>query len=298
VANYRNFLEGKIAEMGSPICLGIDPHFDVLPYFMEQTRESEGDLGILSRFSTVLVDVAAEHFPAVKFQSAFYEAHGWQGFKILQESIHYAKKRGLLVILDAKRGDIASTMRAYGKMAFEALQADCLTVTPYMGTDVVSPLEPWLNSGKGIYLVWLGSNTAADAFFFWTLKNGGCPVGEALLDKFSEFFSHRGLASSVGLVLGATMLSEISAGLLEKAADFPLLLPGVGPQGGKIDRNFKKLLASGRHLIPLSRGLAGLGDQSCANQLSRLNSWEEYQEFVDSRCLAAMAEPGEACEKT
>jgi orotidine-5'-phosphate decarboxylase len=273
--------------------MGIDPHFDILPNFMMDTKFSEGESGLLERFSRALVNVAAENFPAVKFQSAFFEAHGWAGVKILQESIAYAKKRGLLVILDAKRGDIASTMQAYGKMAFEECGADCLTVTPYMGTDVIAPLEPWLKTGKGIYVVWLGSNSTADAFFFWVLKKEGQLVGEALLDQFAEFSLQRGLQGSLGLVLGATMLTAISPLLLDKAARFPLLLPGVGPQGGKIDSNMRKLLATGEHLLPLSRGLAGIGDKACAEALAQVNNWDDYQEFVLARSRVTVAAYGE-----
>ena len=159
----------------------------------------------------------------------------------------------------------------------------------------MSPLEPWLKSGKGIYLVWLGSNTTAEAFFFWTLKQGDQIVGAALLKMYQDFVSRRELLGSVGLVLGATMLAKIDPDLLVKASRFPLLLPGVGPQGGKIDSQTIGLLKTGKHLLPLSRSLAGLGDPACAADLSLITSWDGYQAFVDLRCRVTAKEHREAC---
>lgn len=285
MAMFVDRVQARISTKGSPICLGIDPHFDHLPDFMERTCKDSGFYGLLSQFSATLIDVAADYFPAVKFQSAFYEAHGWEGFKALQESVAYAKSRGLLVILDAKRGDIASTMKAYGTMAFAKMGADCLTVTPYMGTDVIKPLAPWLREGNGVYLVWLGSNTKPEDFFFWRDEKSGTRVGEGILDDILRYLDKEGLQGSAGLVLGATMLTALSDRLLQKASRLPLLLPGVGSQGGEINKNFKEqVVSSGRHLIPLSRGVAGLGDALAARSLDAIPSWEGYANYVRGRC--------------
>jgi orotidine-5'-phosphate decarboxylase len=283
MATYEERLANKAIEVGSFLCAGIDPHFGKLPGFMRAVRDSSGEIGLLRQFSEALVDAAAGILPAVKFQSAFYEAFSWEGFRVLTESIAYARERGLLTILDAKRGDIASTMAAYGSMAFDKADVDCMTVTPYMGLDVVKSLVPWLSNGKGIYVVWVGSNTSASDFLQWKVKGSDATVAEGILDQLAEFSRAESLAGAIGLVLGATMLTHLDSTLIRRSLNFPLLLPGVGAQGGGIPAEMASALATGRHLLPQSRSIAGLGDPAAWEDLNRLASFAEYRTFIRNR---------------
>jgi len=280
---FKQAVFEQVSQRGSCVCLGIDPHFGSLPSFMKNEVETNGPIETLRKFSTALINAASGKLPAVKFQMAFYETFGWEGVKVLEESLVKAKENGLLTILDAKRGDISSTMRAYGSMAFDKMDADCLTVTPYMGYDVVKPLVPWLKNGKGIYLVWVSSNPTGATIQENVLKSTNETMASELLSVFSKKIESDEIQESVGLVFGATKFDKIPAALVEKASKYPLLLPGVGPQGGVVSENLKKTLASKYHLLPMSRGLAGVGDKKAEAELNLLNDWESYQLFVRAK---------------
>ena len=158
INSFAEKLRENISRTGSFLCVGIDPPLGKYGDFLEKERQRLGSKSFLERFAIHMVEAAAGRVPAVKLQSAFFEAHGSEGFAALETAMKKAREHGLITILDAKRGDISSTMAAYGHMAFEAMDADALTITPYMGLDVLSPLWPWLKSGRGVYVVWVSSN--------------------------------------------------------------------------------------------------------------------------------------------
>ena len=131
------------------------------------------------------------------------------------------------MILDCKRGDIASSMKAYGQMAFDTFHADALTVSPYLGVDVLAPLVPWLKKGCGVYSLCVTSNPAG--FSLQMATNGRSPsVAEVFLRPLVDFIKQKQLTGSLGLVIGATVLGDLPTELLEKCQQFPLLLPGLG----------------------------------------------------------------------
>jgi orotidine 5'-phosphate decarboxylase subfamily 2 len=249
-------LAAAIRAAKNALCVGIDPH----------------DAPDLESFSRAHVDAAAGIAPAVKFQSSFYEAHGSKGFATLEKMVRYAKDKGLFVILDAKRGDIASTMKAYGVMAFDAMGADALTVTPYMGLEVVEPLRPWLEKGRGIYAVWISSNPSGAL----VQDHAAAPLLGALEKEMTAW----GVKDSLGLVLGATKLDYVKKlGLADRAADHSLLMPGVGAQGGEVTPDLRRLLQRGSSLVPISRALSQPIEPN----------WQNYTESLRSRIQAAAA---------
>lgn len=273
-------LRRKIAEVGNGLCVGIDPPLDGLPPFFRDELAKRGARDYLETYAAVLIEATAGIAPAVKFQSAYFEAHGAPGFEALEAAIAKARSRGLVTILDAKRGDIASTMAAYGVMAFERMQADALTITPYMGMDVVEPLIPWLKAGHGVYVVWVSSNPSGAL-----LQD---TVAEPLLDALIAFFGERGIKEALGLVLGATKVESLRPEILAKLGTTSLLMPGVGAQGGTVTSRIKALIAgSGAVLVPLSRGVGELP--------AHCNSWQSYRETVETRMkrvAADVASPG------
>ena len=149
--SFTKQLETRIKKSNSPLCIGVDPHIHGLPGFMQKMIEEKGAHYFLEWFGETLIDTAvSQDIAALKFQAAFFEAHGAKGHLVLENLLNKCSSHSVVSILDAKRGDISSTMEAYGKSAFDEMKADVLTVTPYMGYDVISPLEAWLKNGKGI----------------------------------------------------------------------------------------------------------------------------------------------------
>ena len=204
---------------GAPLCVGLDPDPDLMP----------AGVGV-AEFCRGIVDAVAEVAVAVKPQSAFFEAQGAAGWSALAEVCGHARDAGLLVIADAKRGDVPSTARAYAA-AFAPL-ADAMTVNPYLGRDA---FEPFLaHEGLGIFVLVKTSNSGSADLQDLPLEDGR-PLWEhvaALVDRWGE--DHVGACglSSVGAVVGAThpdVLATVRS-LLPRAV---LLLPGVGAQGGR-----------------------------------------------------------------
>jgi orotidine-5'-phosphate decarboxylase len=178
------------------------------------------------------VDAVADVAVAVKPQAAFFEAQGADGWAALTEVCDHAREAGLLVIADAKRGDVPSTARAYAA-AFAPI-ADAVTVNPYLGYDSI---EPFLaHDGLGVLIVLKTSNSGSADLQDWPLEDGR-PFWHHvanLVDRWGETLVGECGLSSVGAVVGATHpeLLETARSLLPRAV---LLLPGVGAQGGRVE---------------------------------------------------------------
>jgi orotidine-5'-phosphate decarboxylase len=216
-AHFGDRLAAAVERKGAPLCVGLDPDPALMP----------DGLGVVE-FCRGIVDAVADVAVAVKPQTAFFEALGAEGWAALTEMCGYARDAGLLVIADAKRGDVPSTARAYAA-AFAPL-ADALTVNPYLGHDSLEPF--FAHDGLGVFVVVKTSNPGsvdlqdlplADGRPFWQHVAG--LVGRWGADLVGE----RGL-SSVGAVVGATFPQEVGEArqLLPRSV---LLLPGVGAQG-------------------------------------------------------------------
>jgi orotidine 5'-phosphate decarboxylase subfamily 2 len=263
-------LESKNKNSSNRICIGIDPHkFGLSPFIVDSFASKP--LPSLQSFCRCLIETAATTVASIKFQSAFFEAFGPDGTAVLQEAIQEAKKKDLLVILDNKRGDISSTMAAYGEASFNQLNADAITVTPYMGLDCLEPLTDFLKGGKAVYVVWKTSNPGAK-----TLQNtetiNGDPYFMHVLNSIFEWAEKANVSESIGYVLGATVCEEIPirnrADVIKKTKG-RLLMPGFGAQGAEITPSLKALTASNKHLIPVSRGVY--------KSPSALKSWEDFK---------------------
>ena len=217
-AHFGDRLADAVERKGAPLCVGLDPDPALMP---------EG-VGVVE-FCRGIVDAVAEHVVAVKPQAAFFEALGADGWAALVDVCGYAREAGVLVIADAKRGDVPSTARAYAA-AFAPI-ADAVTVNPYLGTDSV---EPFLeHDGLGVLVVLKTSNPGSGDLQDLPLADGR-PLWQhvaGLIDSWgADLVGESGL-SSVGAVVGATYPHEVAEArqLLPRSV---LLLPGVGAQGG------------------------------------------------------------------
>jgi orotidine-5'-phosphate decarboxylase len=220
-AHFADRLAAAVEQKGAPLCVGLDPDPALMP----------AGVG-LGEFCRGIVDAVAEHAVAVKPQSAFFEAHGATGWAALADVCGYARGAGLLVIADAKRGDVPTTARAY--VAALAPLADAVTVNPYLGRD---SLEPFLKrDGLGVFALVKTSNPGSADVQDLPLEDGR-PLWQhvaALVDRWGADFVGASGLSSVGAVVGATHpeVLETARSLLPRAV---LLLPGVGAQGGRPD---------------------------------------------------------------
>jgi orotidine-5'-phosphate decarboxylase len=186
--------------------------------------------GDVESFCREIVDAVAPYAVAVKPQSAFFEARGWEGVRAFERVCGHARDAGLLVIADVKRGDIGSTARAYAQAVFRV--ADAATVNPYLGSDSVEPFLDACRAGAGIFVLVKTSNPGSGEIQDARLVDGRRVwelVAACVAAWGSELVGDRGL-SDVGAVVGATYPQEVAdaRALLPRT---PFLLPGVGAQG-------------------------------------------------------------------
>ncbi|MGW0179060.1 orotidine-5'-phosphate decarboxylase [Nocardia sp. NPDC003345] len=206
-----------------PICVGIDPHPTLLAAW-----ELADDANGLETFAEICVEAFDGVAAIVKPQVAFFEAYGAAGIAVLERTIEVLRASGTLVLADAKRGDIGSTMDAYARtwLGDGPLGADAVTVSPYLGYGSLRPaLDLARANERGVFVLAATSNP--DAAAVQRAETGGRTLAQAMVDAAAE--SNRGdEPGSVGVVVGAT-LTEIPD---LTALNGPVLLPGVGAQGG------------------------------------------------------------------
>ena len=239
-ARFADRLAEAVARKRSQLVVGLDPRLDLLPMELrgEAVLGRAAGASSVARFCKGIVDAVGPYVVAVKPQSAFFEALGSDGFRALEEVCEYARAAGLLVIADAKRGDIGSTSRAYAAAFLEPRDdgtplADAMTVSPYLGLDSVEPfLAAVRRHGAGVFFLVRTSNAGAADVLDLALSDGRPlwhHVAELVHEWAEPLVGEKGM-SSVGAVVGATHPRAVSEArrLLPSS---PLLLPGVGAQG-------------------------------------------------------------------
>ncbi len=240
VTAFSDRVADAVERKRSQLVVGLDPRVDLLPVELrgEAVLGRAAAAAAVERFCKGIVDAVAPYAVAVKPQVAFFEALGADGWAALESSCRYASQAGLLVIADAKRGDIGSTARAYAAAFLEPRDAepplaDALTVNPYLGSDSVDPfLAACRRHGAGVFFLVRTSNAGARDIQDAILSDG-TPVWRhvaALVREWGEdLVGERGI-SSAGAVVGATVPRAIG----EARRAMPqaiMLLPGVGAQG-------------------------------------------------------------------
>ena len=232
--SFSDRLAAAVRRTRTTLCVGIDPRVESLPLALHpKTRDPEAVADAYLTFGKRVVDIVDGLVPVVKPQSAFFEAAGAPGVAAMAELLTYARSRGLMTILDAKRGDIASTAQAYAQSAFEVFGADSLTVNPYLGRDAVEPfIAVARQHGCGLFVLVRTSNPGSD--LFQGLMCDGKPlyrhVAESVASWNRENLGACGLGD-VGAVVGATHPREL-AELRALLPEVWFLIPGYGAQGG------------------------------------------------------------------
>ena len=207
------------------LCVGIDPHSALL-----QSWGLADDVAGLRQFALTVIEAAAGHVSVIKPQVSFFERFGARGYEVLSETTQLAHSKGLLVIADAKRGDIGTTMDAYLEAWFgdkSGLYADALTVSPYLGLGATSEVfEKWITQAKGIFSLVATSNPQGES-----VQRAKIGVSTLAADQWRQLSQlNDGNFGPYGAVLGAT-LDLSSFGIDQSLLNVPILAPGFGAQG-------------------------------------------------------------------
>ena len=222
--SYLDDLRVRAKKAKSIVCMGMDPVIEKIQIKGDTCQViEEFYLDILKEMNK------RDSYPAIiKPNIAYFEQYGFAGFNALKTIISQYKSSGIPTLLDAKRGDIGKTSTAYAKSVFEFWVSDAVTIAPYMGSDSVEPFIEWCDQEKGVYILCRTSNKGA--VDLQDLKVDGVPVYMKLAENIIRW--HK---PGVGAVVGATYLEEleeISRFFIESKKEIPLLIPGVGSQGG------------------------------------------------------------------
>ncbi len=239
--NFRELLEGKWKE-GKFLCVGLDSDLDKIPEIVRQGGPRE----TLVAFNRAIVDATHDLAGSYKSNSAFYEAHGDQGFAALRETISYIREVApdVPVILDAKRGDIGNTNAGYIDAAFGYFGADAITVHPYMGRE---SLQPFLDrADKGIIVLCRTSNPGAGEF--QDLKVDGTELYKIVAQHVVKEWNTNG---NCCVMVGATYPEEL-AQVRSIIGDMPILIAGIGAQNGDLEKTIKNGLDSRKKGLILS----------------------------------------------
>jgi orotidine-5'-phosphate decarboxylase len=216
----------SITEKRSFLCVGLDSEIDKIPSFLLKTKDP------VFEFNRRIIDSTHKYAVAFKPNVAFYECNGTKGWKSLESTLNYIKKNfpGILVIADAKRGDIGNTSKMYAREFFENMNFDAVTVAPYMGEDSVTPFLTYSN--KWVILLALTSNKGADDFQYH--DEDGLKLFERVLTLSRKW----GSIDNLMYVVGATR-AEMLKDIRKIVPEHFLLIPGVGAQGGSLQEVVK-----------------------------------------------------------
>ena len=223
--NRKSFLQKldeSFAEGGTILCFGMDPVIERMHIDISRNLSDE-----IVRYFTTVLEAVAHRITAVKPNAGFYLQYGKDGLKALVSLIRKAQKRGLPVILDLKAGDIGRTSEAYARFAFQELDADAVTLNPYMGYDAIQPFLQYRD--RGFYVLALTSNPGAAEFQQLRLDSAQ-PLYAGVLDRICTWSEK---TPSIGAVVGATQVDFAACidAVLQRGLAMPLLVPGVGAQG-------------------------------------------------------------------
>lgn len=244
---FSDRLMAAIRKAGSACVVGLDPRIEQMPAFLKAARSGatrESARAMIRGFHELVLDAIAGLAPAVKLQLAFFEQYGAAGIQAFEDTIRAARERGLLVIADGKRNDVASTAEAYAAAflgescvlgeKWRAFDVDAMTVTPYLGRDSLAPFaEACAKYGKGLFIVLKTSNPGSRDYQDLPLQATGRPLSEGIaadIHEFGQTLVGECSYSSIGAVVGATF-PEDARRLRALMPQAVILVTGYGAQG-------------------------------------------------------------------
>ncbi len=271
---FKQKLENIVKKNNSLLCVGLDSDIDKIPEHIRNGKHPQ------STFNKAIIEATADLVCAYKPNTAFYEARGKGGIEALKMTCDYIREKypDMPIILDAKRGDIGNTNEGYAKFAFEYLGADAITLHPYLG---IETLNAFINrKDKEVFILCKTSNPGAgelqdlniDGKFLYQI------VAEHVVNKWNY-------NSNCGLVVGATYPSELEIVRRIVGDDFPLLIPGIGVQGGDLEKTVKAGIdANGQNaIINSSRGIIFASQKDDFAQKARKEA-KKLKEMINNVC--------------
>jgi orotidine-5'-phosphate decarboxylase len=307
MSDYSSRLQAAILAKGTPALVGLDPRLESLPPEIQaEARERHGNdrerrAWAYEVFCRRVIDIVAPIVPAVKPQVAFFEECGPAGFVALERVIRHAREAGLIVIADAKRGDIGSTAEAYAAAWLAgndpeaaAFAADALTINPYLGPDTLAPfVELARKRGAGLYVLVRTSNPEASAF--QDVFGEGRSVYQHVAAEV-ELLAHATKSGNaygiVGGVVGATYPDEL-AQLRRQMPSAPLLVPGYGAQGGTAKDATPAFDSHGLGaLINSSRNVIFAYDRDAHRAMAAERGWEAAVEEAAKAFVVDLRDAG------
>jgi orotidine-5'-phosphate decarboxylase len=301
--HFADRLIQQVRALGHPLCVGLDPHLDRIPQLFRRGSMKPGDPETATAVEALLlaaVDRLEGRVAIVKPQIAFFEQLGWRGLRVLERLIGRARERGLLVLLDAKRGDIGSTAEAYAQAYLEPespLCADAITLNPYLGLDALEPFAARARRfGSGLFVLVRTSNAGAAELQDRELD--GAPLFERVAHSLSEWAAELSGPetgwSSLGVVVGATAPEQAEA-VRRELANALFLVPGYGAQGAAAAEAVRGFVPGPAALeggiVSSSRAILFASPVETADS----NVWEKE---LDCAVERAAAELGEAVGRT
>lgn len=226
--NYMKFIE-KIQKIvkknNSLLCVGLDIDKQKMPRFLFKEKKDP-----YFEFNKSIINATKDTVCAYKLNMAFYEVLGKNGIELLEKTINYIPD-DIVIILDGKRNDINSTARFYAKSLFEIFEADAVTINPYLGFDGIKPFLDYKE--KCSFILCRTSNKSARDL--QDIKSDNIPLYQIVANKIKDW----NINKNCGAVVGATYINELKIIREILGEDIPLLIPGIGKQGGDIEKTVK-----------------------------------------------------------
>ncbi len=268
---FQQTLQNIIVRKNSLLCVGLDTVLEKIPEFLR--RESDPML----KFNREIIRATADFAAAYKVNTAFYEAYGSAGWRMLEKTFA-ALPGNVIKIADAKRGDIGNTSRMYSRALFDGLGADAITVNPLMGTDSIGPFLS--NPEKGVFFLCLTSNPGSSDF--QRFSDGKDRLYEKIVKQVNQW----NVDQNCGLVVGATHPHELLG--VRKLTKVPFLIPGIGAQKGNVEKSVQNgtdqtggnaLFNSSRAIIYASGGadFAEAARREAKKTFEKINSFRKKQ---------------------
>lgn len=255
-ATFTEKIQNRWSQVGM-ICVGLDPDFAEIPAVLKAENSSIED--VLFAFNREIIDATADLVCAYKPNIAFYEAHGEAGARALARTVAHIRDAysEIPIILDAKRADIGNTNLYYVKAVFDELGADAITIHPYLGKEAVQPFLD--RKDKGVIVLVKTSNSGGGEFQNLKVADSGEPLYKVVARNIANSWNANGNCS---VVVGATYPEEL-AEVRTIIGDMPILIPGIGAQGGDIQKTvmagkdskgFGMIISASRSIIFASSG--------------------------------------------
>ncbi len=294
--HFGDKLFNKIREKESFLCLGLDPHLDLIPnVFQKKTKitskiYSKTNLKLVEKFCFSLLETCVNLVPAIKLQIAFFEQLGPEGMKIFSDLCNYIKRSGTVCIIDAKRGDIGSTNIAYSNTFFSkdnAYPCDALTLNPWLGLDSIETFTNMVGNQKGLFILVHTSNPGSHDIQEKRLSNKSKVyehLAKIIKPVIEENKGKSGL-SSVGIVAGATFKEQIIS-LRKELSSAPFLIPGYGSQGGSIQDSRLGLKKDLKYKNLFNFGIINSSRDLCfPEEAKTCNSIEQWKKIIKKKLI-------------